>query len=77
MLSTFLFEFFLINTFMRMKEDHMKNGQPNSVYNVTATVDSEYILAAMLSSDQSDSQTLIHWKNRNGLDTRILSQMSD
>lgn len=46
-------------TFMRMKEDHMKNGQLKPGYNVTAAVDSEYIVAAMLSSERSDSQTLI------------------
>ena len=46
-------------TFMRMKEDHMKNGQLKPGYNVTAAVDSEYIVAAMLSAERSDSQTLI------------------
>ena len=46
-------------TFMRMKEDHMKNGQLKPGYNVTAAVDSEYIVAAMLSPEQSDSQTFI------------------
>jgi transposase len=47
------------STFMRMKEDHMKNGQLKPGYNVTAAVDSEYIVAAMLSSERSDSQTFI------------------
>jgi transposase len=46
-------------TFMRMKEDHMKNGQLKPGYNVTVAVDSEYIVAAMLSSERSDSLTLI------------------
>jgi len=46
-------------TFMRMKEDHMKNGQLKPGYNVTAAVDSEYIVAAMISAEQSDSRTLI------------------
>jgi len=46
-------------TFMRMKEDHMKNGQLKPGYNVTAAVDSEYIVAAMLSAERSDSQTFI------------------
>lgn len=46
-------------TFMRMKEDHMKNGQLKPGYNVTAAVDSEYIVAAMLSAERSDSLTLI------------------
>jgi transposase len=46
-------------TFMRMKEDHMKNGQLKPGYNVTAAVDSEYIVAAMLSPERSDSLTFI------------------
>lgn len=46
-------------TFMRMKEDHMKNGQLKPGYNVTAAVDSEYIVSVMLSAERSDSQTLI------------------
>ena len=46
-------------TFMRMKEDHMRNGQLKPGYNVTAAVDSEYIVSVMLSAERSDSQTLI------------------
>ena len=46
-------------TFMRMKEDHMKNGQLKPGYNVTLGVDAEYIVAARISQDRSDSQTLI------------------
>jgi transposase len=46
-------------TFMRMKEDHMKNGQLKPGYNATLAVDAEYIVAAMISQDRSDSQTLI------------------
>lgn len=46
-------------TFMRMKEDHMKNGQLKPGYNVTLAVDAEYIVAAMISQERSDSQTFI------------------
>jgi len=46
-------------TFMRMKEDHMKNGQLKPGYNVTLVVDAEYIVAAMVSQERSDSQTFI------------------
>ena len=46
-------------TFMRMKEDHMHNGQLKPGYNVVIGVDSEYIVGAMTSSDRSDSKTLI------------------
>lgn len=46
-------------TFMRMKEDHMKNGQLKPGYNATLAVDAEYIVAAMVSQERSDSQALI------------------
>ncbi|WP_050807029.1 IS1182 family transposase [Acetonema longum] len=46
-------------TFMRMKEDHMKNGQLKPGYNATVAVDAEYIVAARISPERSDSQTLI------------------
>ena len=46
-------------TFMRMKEDHMKNGQLKPGYNATLAVDAEYIVAAMISQERSDSQTFI------------------
>jgi len=46
-------------TFMRMKEDHMKNGQLKPGYNATVAVDAEYIIAAMISQERSDSQTFI------------------
>lgn len=46
-------------TFMRLKEDHMKNGQLKPGYNVTLAVDAEYIVAAMISPERSDSQTFI------------------
>ncbi|EIW17256.1 MULTISPECIES: transposase [Pelosinus] len=46
-------------TFLRMKKDHMKNGQLKPGYNVTLAVDAEYIVAAMISQERSDSQTFI------------------
>ncbi len=46
-------------TFMRMKEDHMRNGQLKPGYNVTLAVDAEYIVSAMVSQERSDSQTFI------------------
>lgn len=46
-------------TFMRMKEDHMNNGQLKPGYNATLAVDAEYIVAAMISQERSDSQTFI------------------
>jgi hypothetical protein len=46
-------------TFMRMKEDHMKNGQLKPGYNVTLAVDAEYIVSAMISQERSDTSTFI------------------
>ncbi|TWH46689.1 IS1182 family transposase [Sporomusa sp. KB1] len=46
-------------TFLRMKEDHMKNGQLKPGYNATLAVDAEYIVSAMISQERSDSQTFI------------------
>ena len=46
-------------TFMRMKEDHMKNGQLKPAYNVTIGVDSEYVTCVTTSQDRSDGVTLI------------------
>jgi hypothetical protein len=42
-----------------MKEDHMKNGQLKPGYNATIAVDAEYVVAAMISKERSDSQTFI------------------
>ncbi|HML33732.1 IS1182 family transposase [Sporomusa sphaeroides] len=46
-------------TFLRMKEDHMRNGQLKPGYNTTLAVDAEYIVGAAISQERSDSQTLI------------------
>lgn len=46
-------------TFMRMKEDHMKNGQLKPGYNATIAVDAEYVVATMISKERSDGQTFI------------------
>jgi len=51
-------------TFMRMKEDHMRNGQLKPGYNVTLAVDAEYIVGAMVSSERSDSGTFIPMMER-------------
>ena len=46
-------------TFMRMKEDAMKNGQLKPAYNVQHGVDSEYISWVDLSAHPTDTLTLI------------------
>lgn len=46
-------------TFMHMKEDHMKNGQLKPGYNVNVATVSEYIIGNYISSDRTDTKTLI------------------
>ena len=46
-------------TFMRMKDDHMKNGQLKPGYNLTLGVESEYIVGVDISSERSDQLTLL------------------
>ena len=46
-------------TFMRMKEDAMGNGQLKAGYNVQHGVDSEYIVWLTVSSNPTDTNTLI------------------
>lgn len=45
-------------TFMRLKEDHMRNGQLKPSYNVQIAVNSEYITGVEAFSDRSDVKTL-------------------
>lgn len=51
-------------TFMRMKEDHMRNRQLKPGYNVTIGVEAEYIVEALVSQDRSDGKTLIPFMER-------------
>lgn len=45
-------------TFMRMKEDHMKNGQLKPAYNVQIAVESEYIIGIQHFNQTTDVNTL-------------------
>ena len=45
-------------TFMRMKEDHMRNGQLKPAYNVQIAVNSEYITGIEVFSNRTDYGTL-------------------
>ena len=51
-------------TFMRMKDDHMMNGQLKPGYNLSLGVSGEYIVGADISSERSDQLTLIPLLNR-------------
>ena len=46
-------------TFMRMKEDHMRNGQLKPGYNVNVATANGFIIGHYISSDRDDVQTLI------------------
>ena len=46
-------------TFMRMKEDHMRNGQLKPAYNVQIAVNSEYITGIEAFSNRTDFGTLV------------------
>ena len=46
-------------TFMRMKEDHMLNGQLKPAYNLQHGVDSEYITWLTINPNPTDTKTLI------------------
>lgn len=46
-------------TFMRMKEDHMRNGQLKAGYNVNVATVSEYIVGNYISADRTDTKVLI------------------
>ncbi len=46
-------------TFMRMKEDHMLNGQLKPAYNVQIAVENYFILHGYVSNDRTDYHTLI------------------
>lgn len=50
-------------TFMRMKEDHMGNGQLKPAYNVQLAVNSEYITGVAAFPNCTDSGTLVPFLN--------------
>lgn len=50
-------------TFMRMKEDHMKNGQLKLAYNIQAGIDSSYITWIGAFSNPTDTNTLKSFLN--------------
>lgn len=46
-------------TFMRMKDDHMMNGQLKPAYNVQIAVENYFIIHTYISNDRTDYNTLI------------------
>lgn len=57
-------------TFMRMKEDHMMNGQLKAGYNVQIGVESEYIVGVNLFPNPTDVNTLIPFLERMKMRTK-------
>ena len=51
-------------TFMRMKDDHMRNGQLKPAYNVQIAVNSEYITGIDVFSNRTDFGTLVPFLTR-------------
>ena len=51
-------------TFMRMKEDHMRNGQLKPAYNVQIAVNSEYITGIDVFSNGTDVGTFIPFMHK-------------
>ena len=51
-------------TFMRLKEDHMRNGRLKPGYNIQIGVEGEYIVGFGAFSNRTDVQTLIPFLNR-------------
>ena len=54
-------------TFMRMKEDAMKNGQLKPAYNIQYGTDSEFVTWATVGPQPTDTTTLIPLGGRDGL----------
>ena len=46
-------------TFMRMKDDHMQNGQLKPAYNVQLAVENYFVIHTYISNDRTDYNTLI------------------
>ena len=50
-------------TFMRMKDDYMKNGQLKAGYNLQVATESQYVLAYDVFPNPTDTRTLIPFLN--------------
>ena len=51
-------------TFMRLKDDHMRNSQLKAAYNVQLGTESEYVVGIDVSSERTDVQTFIPFLER-------------
>jgi len=62
-------------TFMRMKDDHMRNAQLKPGYNLTLGVEGEYITGLYVSGERSDQLTLVPLLDE--METRLGAQYQD
>ncbi len=46
-------------TFMRMKDDHMMNGQLKPAYNLQVAVENYFVIHTYISDDRTDYNTLV------------------
>ena len=69
-------------TFMRMKEDHMRNGQLKAAYNMQNLVQNGYVIACGAFMDRTDYRTMIikenyRWLEEHGKKAYIKPQYHD
>lgn len=64
-------------TFMRLKEDHMKNGQTKSAYNSQVATNNQFVLGYYIAQSPNDVRTLIPFlnilNNQNALSQNIIA----
>lgn len=65
-------------TFMRMKDDHMQNGQLKPAYNVQIAVENYFVIHTYISNDRTDYNTLIpvlekHKENLNKFPEEVIA----
>jgi len=66
-------------TFMRMKDDHMLNGQLKPAYNLQYAIENYFIVDVYVSNDRTDYNTLIPVLNKHDLmtNTSLISVTAD
>ncbi len=66
-------------TFMRMKDDHMRNGQLKAGYNVQLAVESEYVVGLKLFPNPTDVNTLVPFLQsmKNATGRKIVNVIAD
>jgi transposase len=66
-------------TFMRMKEDHMMNGQLKPAYNVQFAIENYFVVHTHVSNDRTDYNTLVPVieKHKKWLDTLLEEFIAD